>query len=138
MSRSRHHQTGAGLPFAIFVIVVLAVIGLAISGLERSSAEGVTLDVQSTRAFMAAQSGAEIGINRLLPPGAAPGSCANPYFSSSPSLSFSTSALEGCTAEVSCTVDIADGSSYFRVTSVGACGTGPAFASRVVEVGVRP
>lgn len=132
------NERGAGLPFAIFVILVLAIVGLAISALDRSGQAGVALDVQSTRAFLAAQSGAEIGINRLLPPGTAPGSCASPFFSGSPSLSFSSLSLDQCSATVTCRVEIAGGGPYYLLTSTGRCGIGESLATRVVEVGVRP
>ena len=130
-------QRGMGLPFAIFVIVILSMVGLAITALERSSAESVALEVQSARAFMAAQSGMELGLNRLMPPGGATANCSHGFFAASPSITFTTAALEGCAATVTCDADVAGGETYYRLTSAASCGTGPDDASRTIETGIR-
>lgn len=129
-------QRGFGLPFAIFVLVILGLVGLAIAELEQTSAEGVVFDVQSTRAYLAAQSGAELGLNRLLPPLASQRDCTDGFFSAGPSVSFVDPGLEACAATVSCRVDVIGGQDYFTLTSRGVCGSGFERAERVIEVGV--
>jgi MSHA biogenesis protein MshP len=130
-------QSGFGLPFTIFILVVLATIGLAVTALEQSSAEMVAFDVQSTRAFMAAESGVELGMNRLIPPAAAASDCSNGFFTATPSVTFSAAGLETCTATVTCRVDSAGGDDYYSLTSRGSCGTGLDLAERVVVVGLQ-
>jgi len=134
---SPEKERGFGLPFAIFVVVILAMIAAAITQLETDSAESVVFDVQSTRAFLAAQSGAQIGLNALFPPGVSASNCTHSYFSSSPSITFASSGLEGCTALVSCGVSSVAGDDYFTVSSLGSCGAGLDLAQRRIEVKIR-
>lgn len=133
----RRYASGFGLPFTIFVLLVLGSIALGVTALEESSNEMVAFDVQSTRAFLAAQSGVELGLNRLLPPGATPNDCTHTFFNSSPSISFSVTGLESCDATVTCTVESAAGTDYFTLRSRGTCGTGLSFSERVVETALR-
>ncbi len=132
-----YRQSGLGLPSAIFVIVILSMMAIAITELDANSSEAVVFDVQSTKAFLAAQSGVQLGLNRLYPPGQAASNCSNPYFSATPSISFGTTGLDDCTATVSCAEDIVGGVSYYTLNSLGQCGTGPGLAQRAVEVRVR-
>jgi MSHA biogenesis protein MshP len=132
-----NRQHGVGLPAAIFVLVILSMIAVAIVELSASASDAVVFDVQSTRAFMAAESGAQLGVNRLMPPGAAMNDCSHGYFSASPSITYAGTGLAGCTATVSCRVDSVAGSDYFSLTSVGTCGSGIDFAERVIAVRVR-
>ncbi len=134
---SPEKEKGFGLPFAIFVIVILAMIASAITQMETDSAESVVFDVQSTRAFLAAQSGAQVGLNTLFPPGLAASNCTESYFSTTPSITFLASGLEGCIAQVSCSVSSVAGSDYFTVSSMGSCGSGLDLAQRRIEVKIR-
>ena len=131
------HVNGFGLPFTIFVLLVLGSIALGVTALEESSTEMVAFDVQSTRAFLASQSGVELGLNRLLPPGTAANDCTHAFFNSSPSISFTEAGLETCEATVTCTVESVLGTDYYTLSSRGTCGTGLSFAERVVETAVR-
>ena len=83
-------QRGAGLPVALFIITVLALLVLSMVGLQQTTGDAVSLQIQSQRALFAAESGAQVAVSQVL----ASNSCAL----ASSSISFSTSGLSGCSA----------------------------------------
>ncbi|WP_300424297.1 hypothetical protein [uncultured Thalassolituus sp.] len=125
-------QQGFGLPMALFVVTVLAIIIASMSSVQTDSSASVSLQVQAHRAFYAAESGTEAALNLLLPPDGSPGrACATaPFFSAA----FNVDGLRGCSTSVTCesvTVDTVD---YFTLTSTGTCGSGEDAAQRILEV----
>jgi len=67
-SMPRRQERGFALVAAIFIVVVLAMLGImmvTIGGMERATASAA---VQGTRAFYAARSGIEWGVFRAMPP----------------------------------------------------------------------
>jgi MSHA biogenesis protein MshP len=138
-----HRQTGLGLPAAIFVIVVLSLIVLALANLEERSSEALGQDVQSSHAFWAAESGAQAALSRLFPPGSAASDCSDSYFSATPgatvhSIPAGVPGLANCTFEVTCAVQTdTAGNNYFSLQSTGVCGSGIDRAQRSVAVGAR-
>ncbi len=126
------HCAGFGLPAAIFVITVLALIIASISALTLRSAESVATVIQSQRAFYSAESGIQLALNLLLPPdGSAGRSCTTaPFYTQT----FSVAGLNGCSVSVSCR-SVVDGSqSFYFLTSSGSCGSGREQAQRQLEV----
>src|SRR5262245_53757484 len=93
MFRSR--QRGIGLIAAIFLIVVVAALAVAVVSLVRSNSNSFARDVLAYRAFLAADSGAQLALNRVFAPAGAP-SCANRVYA------FTETGLEGCRAAVTC------------------------------------
>lgn len=133
--RSPHRQQGAGLPVAIFVVTALALIVVGMTQLQESSSLSIGYQVQSQRAFFAAESGAQVGVARVLQDescGAFPSTTA-----------FATGGLARCTASLSCEALQADirGDSapetVYSLTSQGQCGSGADYAQRIVEVRVQ-
>lgn len=127
-------QRGAGLPVALFIITVLALLVLGMAQLQQSSGEAISLQIQSQRAFFAAESGAQVAVSEVLQSDDCSTVPAN--------IAFPAAALSGCSATLACeTTEVTiDGRDYFstRVTSNGRCGAGGADeASRTVEVMVR-
>ena len=126
-------QRGAGLPVAIFIITVLALLVLGMSQLQESTGDSVSLQIQSQRAFHAAESGAQIAVRNVLDGS----SCAS---MSSP-LNFGAGALSDCSATLTCesvTAPIGGGrNTVFSIASTGQCGAGPDQSTRVIEVRVR-
>lgn len=116
---SFHKQSGAGLPTALFIITVLALLVFGMAQLQQSSGEAVSLQIQSQRAFFAAESGAQIAVTRLLAGGACPIS----------PVDFSREGLSACVADVSCS-----GTGIVNIESEGICGSGKEEASRTVRV----
>ena len=127
-------QAGAGLPVALFIITVLALIVVGMAQLQESSGQAVSLQIQSQRAFFAAESGAQVAVRDVLE-----GSSCSAV---NTSLTFTASALSGCTASVACDSVTADikgpgGDTVYSITSTGQCGAGADQATRVVEVRTR-
>lgn len=67
LTQSPARQQGAALAIAIFVIVVLALIGLTVVKLIRDSSDTTITEVYGTRTEAAARSAAEIFLTQLYP-----------------------------------------------------------------------
>lgn len=124
-------QAGAGLPVAIFIITVLALLVLGMAQQQESSGKAISLQIQSQRAFFAAESGAQIGVHRILSQldSGAGASCPANIGNFG-----SASGLSSCSVEYVC--ESAPGG-IFTLVSVGTCGSGPDGAERTVEVRVQ-
>ncbi len=145
------YQKGLGLPGALFILVILALIVVAITNLETQTGETMIQDVQSTRAFFAAESGAQAGLATLFGPGeSGTGGCTTACSGGSSvltTLDFDLVSggpppgLGGCSFSVACCRQTdSNGDFYYTLTSTGSCGDGAApldQARRVVEVGAR-
>jgi len=123
-------QTGAGLPIALFIITVLSLIVLNMSQLQESSGNAISLQIQSQRAFFAAESGVQVGVQQMLAeldvgdPASCPADITN----------FGTnSGLASCSVEFNC--DLPGGIS--TLVSIGRCGGGPDQAERTIEVRLK-
>ncbi len=128
-------QQGIGLPIALFVITVLALLVAGMAQLQQGTGQAVSLQVQSQRALHAAESGAQLAVAEVLDAASCTGVPAVQVFS--------VGALRGCQAALSCAATApvplggSSGNQVFTLVSRGQCGTGNELASRVVEVGVR-
>lgn len=129
--RHLHQQSGLGLVGAIFVIVVVSLLSVAMSRMLEADKIAQSYEILGLKALLAAESGAQLGVNRLMPPDSA-GSCADRTFA------FEANSLRFCTAVVSCTATTAGGEDYFTVSSRGECDSGGFIASRTLEVRLSP
>jgi len=130
-------QGGLGLPAALFVITILAVLAVSINSLVSQNDAAFEEEVLLTRAFFAAESGVSFGLNALFPPeefpvytsgaGAVAGGCPaviNTY-------AFDVQGLGSCSVAVSCAADATvSGVDYYTIASEGTC----ADVSRTVQV----
>lgn len=131
---SKARMRGIGLPATIFVITVLALIVVAITDLTRQSAQGFSQSFQSQRAFYAAESGAQVALNRIFVGGTACNAAlANIDFNSRGT----NEGLDGCQALLSCSQITINSTNYYTVNSVGQCGVGFEQAQRSVQVRAR-
>jgi MSHA biogenesis protein MshP len=128
-------QQGAGLPIAIFIITVLALIVTSMAQQQESSGAAISQQVLSQRSFYAAESGAQAAVTEALH--------SSGCGSFPKSLSFDEAGLKNCSASLECSsvqADI-DGDSnpetLFTLISEGQCGSGAEATSRTVEVRVR-
>jgi len=131
-------QRGFGLPLAVFIITVLALIGAAMVALTRTGQESVASEIQSTRAFYAAESGAQIALTYVLPlAGGSIGVAGCNALAINPA--FTTAGLEGCTASVTCSGQTVNGDEYYTLTSEGECRFGASgnTARRRIEIMAR-
>ena len=129
---SHRAQAGSSLVMAIFIIVLMSILLLALGRQLISASTSVSIEVQGNRAFNAAQSGLQLGLVQLFPLNTT-ASCT----AVSASFSFNQPGLQSCTATLSCTqVDNPDNPTpsrpLFRLTSAGRCEAGDIRSSRVV------
>lgn len=129
--QSLRKQNGAGLPVAIFVITVLAILVIGMAQLQESSGKAVSLQIQSQRAFFAAESGAQVAVTQVLKGGF----CNASIVFVGQGLNQCEAELQGCFAGDA--IDY-DGDQIYRIKSVGRCGqNSEEEAIRAVEVTVR-
>jgi len=121
-------QTGISLAILLFIIVILAILSAALVSINSQSVSSNAHQVIATRAFFAAESGANFQSQRIFPLSGTT-QCSNQNYS------FSSPGLNGCIAQTQCTNFVLSGKNYYRVISQGQCNTGQAFqATRTVEV----
>ncbi len=121
-------QRGLGLPMAIFIIVIVGSVLLAMTDLNTSGTQGFSQDYQSQRAFYAAESGAQVALNRIFMGGAACGNF---------NLSLSANGLAGCAVSVNCTQVSVASINYYSINSDATCGSGAEMGRRQIEVRAR-
>ncbi len=140
----RYRQSGAMLVVAVFVVLVMLLIGTVITNVLSSSSRATAWEVYGVRAFNAANSAAEIGMNRIFPPAGGGAGCANAFFqpagSATPSVNFtSVAGFYGCSAVVSCQqFTVAEtGYTHYRVESEASCIAGNFTTQRTVAIEAR-
>ncbi|RUO23469.1 hypothetical protein CWE08_02150 [Aliidiomarina iranensis] len=141
MARQRMaRQRGGALAVAIFIIVVMSILGVAMVRILGDLGRATVSDVYGTRAFAAARSGAELFLTDLFPLDAPVDTsvCSvrdtsipldNPF---TPTLSqtFAIPGLNSCRAEVACdyldlgAIDSAYTGTHFRIITRGICDAG--------------
>ena len=128
-------QKGIGLPGTIFLILIVSAIVLAMSELNESSNLGFGQDLQSMRAFYAAESGAQVALNRVFLDGE---TCTGPEDANLADIDFSaTAGLQQCSAVLGCTQVIVDSVTYYTFSSTATCGGGYEQAQRSIQVRAR-
>tara|TARA_R110002126_G_scaffold144276_22_gene290373 strand:- start:1262 stop:1678 length:417 start_codon:yes stop_codon:yes gene_type:complete len=126
-------QTGSALVVAVFIIVVMLAIVLALSRILLSSSDSVVYEVQGTRALFAAQSGMELALTELFPRSGV-SNCSNWSFN------FATAGLTGCEASVQCTAQPVTSpqlSQLYQLQSTASCNANEFITSRSIELEVR-
>ncbi|MEW6981170.1 type II secretory pathway protein [Colwelliaceae bacterium 6471] len=113
---------GSALMMAIFIMVVLMLLGTALMKTLSSSSEAIAQEVIGTRALAAANSGMQAHLYQLFPLGITDAGCPSDHnyeFNNTPG-------LYQCKASVSCAKYATDddGINYYRLTSAGSCGSG--------------
>ena len=143
-------QSGSALVIAVFIMVVVLGFGVTMSNILVSSSESVAYEVLGTRAYLAANSGAQQQLNILFQPGREQQLCnGNGIASVGADLAeqapedrndtISNVALLNCrVSEVSCINFKDQGITYYRIESTGKCTiSGGEEVSRTVRVEAR-
>ncbi len=129
-------QKGIGIPAALFVITLMAILAVGINLLVSENADTFEEEIRLTRAFYAAESGAGFGMNALFPPDEFPRyqreATNTAVCAAGPrTYNFIVEGLNQCSASVSCALDTTvDDVEYYTITSTGTCGD----VSRTVQV----
>ncbi|UTF61390.1 PilX N-terminal domain-containing pilus assembly protein [Gilvimarinus sp. DA14] len=148
-----NRQGGFLLPFAIFLLVGLSVMALALWRVTASSNISAVQEVISVQSFYAAESGAQRAMASLFfPDDSDRQAIDNRCSTMTLNLNFVDDGLNQCSASVSCvcrydTASTCDASvnanygptgvsaeSFYQLTSVGQCGSGSTSAVRTLEV----
>lgn len=117
---------------AIFILVVVGLLGASMASLLKNADESVAREVISTRALLAAESGAQRKIQQLFPTSGA-ADC-----SAISNLPLTGAGFGSCFVDVTCVAVSPEGTdTYYTVTSIGRCETATDTAVRVVEVQAR-
>lgn len=128
---NRRKQQGIGLPATIFLVVILSIIVLAMGELTEQSGLGFGQDYHAMKAFYAAESGAQVALNRVFVGGVA---CSAPMTAIDFDSSGDNPGLNNCTASIDCTSVLVDGITYYTFLSTGSCGGGFEQAQRSIQV----
>jgi len=129
-------QNGSALVLALFIIVVMTLLGTFLVRMISSNAETIAYEVIGTRAYQAAQAGAQRKLSEVFPllPSSTQCSLDSSYNE------FSTvKGLENCEAtDVDCEASLPiDSIIYYTITSTGQCDVGGVFTSRTIEIKAR-
>lgn len=119
---SRKKQSGSALIIAIFIIIVISLLGTSLVSLQRDSAEGTSYEVYAARAYLAAYSGSEIALAQLFPLGstaASEGNCTGNE--TEPTLPGDSAAFHGCTVAYSCSISSSAVATRYKVVSTATC-----------------
>ncbi len=120
---TQYRQSGIGLPGAIFVITLMAVAVVAITALVQQNAQTYENEINLTRAFYAAESGAGFAMNTIYPPEEFPGYSSTSECAAGPRVyNLSVPGLNNCSATVTCTQVTIGGTNYATIESEGSCG----------------
>lgn len=130
----KKNQRGSSLVLAIFIIVVMALLGAALLKIMITNEEDYVYEVLGTRAYNAAQTGIQRKLQQIFPLNDEDG---NITVCAGVDATFELTTVAGlnqCRADVTCTTFEHDSVNYFTVTSVGSCNINGETTSRMVEV----
>ncbi|MCL1075325.1 MSHA biogenesis protein MshP [Shewanella dokdonensis] len=138
----RRQQQGSALVIAIFVIVMMSFLAVALLRMGNNADEDVNLEVWSLRAFAAANSGADAALAQLFPLNGSVATCASSSIWTPPD----KPGFHGCSVSLSCVSQTANDVTQYIVRSTAVCETGDCSSgdseqclrvSRSVEVEAR-
>lgn len=130
-------QGGFLLPLAMFIVVGLAVLALAMSRTGSNTMTAIVQDSITVQAFFAADSGAQYALHQTLFDAADSAEAENRCNAvNGSSVIFDADGLRNCSASFTCArLDAINGNHIFSVQSAARCGSGTLWAERTIEVG---
>lgn len=135
----RSKQQGSSIVLALFVIIILTLLGSVLMRIISTSSETVSQEVLGTRAYMAANSAMQAELQLLFPFNGATGVCTANKTHLLENLAEDIPGLYDCDATTTCDnyypilVD-PTAIQYYRLTSTGECGSGVMGANSKVIV----
>jgi len=125
-------QRGVSLAILLFIIVIIGLLTATLVTLTSHSTQANAQQVIATRAFFAAESGAQRQVMAVFPIAGGGATCNNQTFN------FNVDGLQGCSAATSCSAVTIGGKSYYQIISRGQCNSGQVLqATRVIEVRLK-
>ena len=132
---NRNHQTGFGLPSALFLILVMILLVAGINQINEINAAAYGREWLSMRAFYAAESGAQTAAVYALNSSQTMLTCDSSFITG---LNLTETGLSQCIVDVECSQQTVDSQIYYTFTSTASCGTGSDTANRVIQTRLRP
>ena len=127
----RIRNQGLGLVSAIFFLVVISVLAMAISRSVRDASEGSVIEHLGFQAFLVAESGAQVAVAHALPDSGSAVCSALDY-------DFANLGHRNCRAIVSCQAFNSATETIYEIESRGRCALPSGeIAERVIEVSVQ-
>lgn len=132
------HQTGFLLPAALFILVAVGGLAIAINRISSQAHYALTLEALSSQTFLAAQSAGEFGLHRLMF-NQTERSVVDAQCGTFPvTLNFPSGSMISCTADIECECRgacLAIGTrSVYTLRAAATCGGGEIVAERTIEV----
>lgn len=134
-------QQGSSLILALFVIIILTLLGSALMRMISASSESMSQEVLVTRAYMAANSAMQAELQQLFPLNIVSLTSCHAVFTDEgydlqTNMNKDISGLYDCTASTSCEKYHTglDRTNFYRLTSTGECGSGAMEIDRKVIV----
>lgn len=125
-------QRGSVLIIGVFVITVMFLLASALINIVQDGDTGLTQEVWGTRAFAAANSGADAALATLFPLNGLVGICPATSTWNPPNVT----GFHACTVTLTCKA-YAVGTTQYRINSKAVCESGETRVSRQVEVEAR-
>jgi MSHA biogenesis protein MshP len=126
-------QRGSALIIGVFVITVMFLLASALINIVQDGDTGLTQEVWGTRAFAAANSGADAALAQLFPLNGSVGIC----LASSSWTPPNVVGFHACRVELSCKAYAVDTVTQYLINSKAVCESGEIRVSRQVEVEAR-
>ena len=133
-STSLKTQSGSAIVIAIFVIIIISLLGAALMSLQRDSAKGTSYEVYAARAYLSAYSASEVALMTLFPLGSSTAVDTNCREVTSPATTLpkipvtlnNDVGFHGCTAHYTCQIfpSEADIDTRYKIQSTATCETG--------------
>lgn len=126
------NQKGISMAFLLFTIIIVSLLAAALMRLNSQSNISNAHHVISTRAFFAAESGAQLQALAIFPVAGGGNVCVNQNFN------FTETGLNGCTATTTCTGTVIGANTYYQVISQGQCNIGQLLqATRTIDIRLK-
>lgn len=136
---NKERQSGSALVIAIFVLVIMTLLGSALIRMQSSSAETVVYEVMGTRAYAAAQTGIQWQLKEVFPLNTI--GIIRCKRNSDGDIEINeldisgVTGLENCKFDISCDDSIShEGVQYYKLTSTGSCSVAGVETSRTLEI----
>lgn len=130
---TKTNSEGSALVIAIFIIVVMSLLGASLVKMLSTTAESIAYEVLGTRAYNAAQIGIQWQIQQVFPLNGDPATCSNNDVNR-PDLS-TTEGLENCRIKaLLCEETTIQTTTFYTITSRGECEINDVITSRKLEV----
>lgn len=126
-------QRGSALIIGVFVITVMFLLASALINIVQDGDTGLTQEVWGTRAFAAANSGADAALATLFPLNGSVGICPATSTWNPPNVV----GFHACRVELSCKAYAVDTVTQYLINSKAVCESGEIRVSRQVEVEAR-